>query len=47
MSWKAICQPKDEGGLGLKDILTWNQACVLQNIWTIITKAGSLWIAWI
>ena len=47
MSWKAICQPKDEGGLGLKDILTWNHACVLQNIWAIITKAGSLWIAWI
>ena len=27
--------------------MSWNQACVLQNIWAIITKSGSLWIAWI
>ncbi|XP_022765857.1 uncharacterized protein LOC111310679 [Durio zibethinus] len=47
VSWKAICYPKSEGGLGVKDILTWNLACVLQNIWSIIAKASSLWIAWI
>ena len=27
--------------------MSWNQACILQNIWAIISKAGSLWIAWI
>ena len=47
VSWQAICHPKAEGGLGLKDILSWNQACISQNIWSIITKYGSLWIAWV
>ena len=43
----AICYPKLEGGLGLKDIHSWNRACVMQNIWAIIVNSGSLWIAWI
>ena len=47
VSWENICFPKSEGGLGLKDLITWNQACVLQNIWAIIANSGSLWIAWI
>ena len=47
VSWQALCHPKAEGGLGLKDSLSWNKACIIQNIWSIIIKAGSLWIAWI
>ena len=47
MSWKEICFPKSEGGLGIKDIESWNNACILQNIWAIISKAGSIWIAWL
>ena len=47
ISWYDICHPKVEGGLGLKDTLSWNKACVMQNIWSIMVKAGSLWIAWI
>ena len=47
ISWQTICTPKSEGGLGLKDLKSWNHACVLQNIWAIMAKAGSLWIAWI
>ena len=30
-----ICLPKSEGGLGLKDLFSWNQACVMQNLWAI------------
>ena len=47
VSWMDICYPKAEGGLGLKDMASWNATCVIQNIWSILTKAGSLWIAWI
>ena len=47
VSWDAICFPKSEGGLGLKELVSWNQVSVLQNIWVIITKSGFLWIAWI
>ena len=28
-------------------MFSWNQACILQNIWAIISKSGSLWIAWL
>ncbi|XP_039070448.1 uncharacterized protein LOC120217415 [Hibiscus syriacus] len=27
VNWGTICQSKSEGGLGLKDIKTWNKAC--------------------
>ena len=47
VSWATICHPKAEGGLGIKDTLSWNKACIIQNIWSIMAKAGSLWIAWI
>ena len=47
VSWSTICLPKAEGGLGVKDILSWNRACIIQNIWSLITQAGSLWIAWV
>ena len=47
VSWKNISYPKVDGGLGFKDILSWNRASIIQNIWAIFTKAGTLWIAWI
>ena len=36
-----------EGGLGLKLAKEWNVACLLKNIWILITRAGSLWVAWL
>ena len=26
---------------------SWNMACIIQNIWAIISKAWSIWISWI
>ena len=42
VSWDYICYPKSEGDLGLNDLVSWNQPCVLQNIWAIITKSEYL-----
>lgn len=42
VKWSTACLPKKEGGLGLKDLLTWNEACAMRFIW----KGRSLWIAW-
>ncbi|KAE8697551.1 hypothetical protein F3Y22_tig00110621pilonHSYRG00460 [Hibiscus syriacus] len=36
-----------EGGLGIKDIKTWNKACMLLLIKNILAGEGSLWVAWI
>ncbi|XP_062155223.1 uncharacterized protein LOC133863288 [Alnus glutinosa] len=36
-----------EGGLGIKRIEVWNKASMLNHIWNLFTKAGSLWVAWI
>ncbi|KAE8729921.1 Peptidyl-prolyl cis-trans isomerase FKBP15-3 [Hibiscus syriacus] len=47
VSWQKICLAKSEGGLGLKDIKTWNKACMIQLIRTILEGEGSLWVAWI
>lgn len=46
VSWSNICLPWSEGGLGLKDMKPWNTACILCNLWQILTNAGSLWVAW-
>nr|GEX01311.1 RNA-directed DNA polymerase, eukaryota, reverse transcriptase zinc-binding domain protein [Tanacetum cinerariifolium] len=39
--------PKDHGGLGVKDLKTWNYALLAKNVWNIATKKDSLWVKWI
>jgi hypothetical protein len=47
VAWSQLCVPKQEGGLGIKRIEVWNKASMLNHIWNLFTKAGSLWVAWI
>ncbi|XP_038995731.1 uncharacterized protein LOC120120046 [Hibiscus syriacus] len=47
VSWVKICKPKSEGGLGLKDIKSWNNACLIFLIRKLLVREGSLWIAWL
>ncbi|CAI0459963.1 unnamed protein product [Linum tenue] len=47
VAWSRITYPKTEGGLGLRDMDSWNFACVMRHIWAILLKQGSLWVAWI
>jgi hypothetical protein len=46
VAWDKICFPK-KGGLGIKKIEVWNKASMLNHIWNIFAKAGSLWVAWV
>jgi hypothetical protein len=46
VAWSKVCLPKREGGLGIKDIAIWNQASMLNHVWNLFSKAGSLWVAW-
>ncbi|XP_039015205.1 uncharacterized protein LOC120145416 [Hibiscus syriacus] len=47
VSWGKLCLLKSEGGLGLKDIKSWNKACMMHLIRKLLAGGGSLWIAWI
>ncbi|XP_038997993.1 uncharacterized protein LOC120123057 [Hibiscus syriacus] len=47
VSWQNICLLKSEGGLGLKDLKTWNKACMILHIKNILAGEGSLWVAWV
>ncbi|KAE8686551.1 cytochrome P450 71A9-like [Hibiscus syriacus] len=47
VSWEKLCLLKSEGGLGLKDIKTWNKACMIKLIRNILAGEGSLWVVWL
>ncbi|XP_022870493.1 uncharacterized protein LOC111389759 [Olea europaea var. sylvestris] len=47
VAWKDICLPKEEGGLGLKDLKSWNLALLDKSLWKIHNKKDSLWIQWV
>jgi hypothetical protein len=47
VSWKAICAPKGEGGLGIRRIRDMNKALLASLIWRLISRQKSLWVAWV
>jgi hypothetical protein len=42
VAWEKLYFPKNEGGLGIKRSDVWNKASMLNHIWNLFTKAGSL-----
>ena len=36
------CKPTKEGGLGLFDLILWNQCLVLKQIWNICSKKDNM-----
>ncbi|XP_074297054.1 uncharacterized protein LOC141627729 [Silene latifolia] len=46
-SWKAVCAPWKEGGFGLKELLSWNKAMLLQWVWKLGSTDDSFWVTWI
>lgn len=47
VAWKTVTLPKNEGGLGLRDIGRWNKTLYLKLIWRLFTAKDSLWAAWV
>lgn len=37
IAWKIVCRPKDEGGLGIRNLQTWNEALLSRQIWRLFT----------
>nr|VDD50923.1 unnamed protein product [Brassica oleracea] len=46
VAWSTVVKTKEEGGLGVKDLLLWNKACCLRLIWLIFFMPESVWAAW-
>ncbi|GKE62563.1 hypothetical protein Tco_1512930, partial [Tanacetum coccineum] len=44
---KLPVRPKDQGGLGLKDLHIWNQALLAKHVWNLATKKDTLWVKWV
>lgn len=46
VSWEVVTKEKSTGGLGVKDLHTWNKACCIKLIWLLFFQAGSIWVGW-
>ena len=40
-SWQDICQPKDQGGLGIRDLHNINKSLIMQSAWNIANNKNS------
>ncbi|GKA26637.1 RNA-directed DNA polymerase, eukaryota, reverse transcriptase zinc-binding domain protein [Tanacetum coccineum] len=47
VAWKVACFPKEQGGLGLKFLKTWNEVLLIKQLWKIIEGKESLWVKWV
>ncbi|KAK6117718.1 hypothetical protein DH2020_048570 [Rehmannia glutinosa] len=47
IKWSKVCLPSDEGGVGLRDVHSWNKALLAKILWNIHSKADSLWVRWV
>nr|KYP63611.1 hypothetical protein KK1_018190 [Cajanus cajan] len=43
VSWKNICRPKSQVGLGIKDIITFNEALLAKWKWNLFHHRDNLW----
>ena len=47
VKWSDCCRPKDEGGLGLRNIFEWNDSAALFQLWRVVqSKENSIWLTW-
>ncbi|XP_074303190.1 uncharacterized protein LOC141637600 [Silene latifolia] len=46
-SWASFCYPRNEGGMDIKEVLTWNKTQFLKWIWKLEHKPQSLLVQWV
>lgn len=46
VAWDTIVHAKEEGGLGIRDLVSWNKATSIRLIWLLFFSSGSIWVAW-
>jgi hypothetical protein len=47
VTWDVVCLPRQEGGLGIRRLYSFNNALITSHIWSIVTGKESLWVRWI
>ena len=47
VSWKDLCFPKNEGGLGIRSLKEVNKVHCLKLIWRLSSSKASLWVKWV
>ncbi|CAL1391242.1 unnamed protein product [Linum trigynum] len=47
IGWDRMVRPKKKGGLGLKELCSWNQACIARMLWLLLMQSWTIWVAWI
>ncbi|XP_074300380.1 uncharacterized protein LOC141631638 [Silene latifolia] len=45
-SWSSICAPSNEGGFGVKELLSWNKALISKWLWLLDKTPQGLWRIW-
>ncbi|XP_074265795.1 uncharacterized protein LOC141588241 [Silene latifolia] len=46
-SWDSFCYPRAEGGIDIKEVLTWNKVQLLKWLWKLQNQPQSLWVKWV
>ena len=46
-NWEKVCKPKKEGGLGIRNLETWNLDVIGKITWHISVFHESLWVKWV
>ena len=44
IAWDVVCKRKAAGGLGVKDIIKWNQSALFKHIWAVENKKDNMWV---
>ncbi|XP_074266088.1 uncharacterized protein LOC141588551 [Silene latifolia] len=47
LKWQLLCSPKTEGGIGIKKVLSWNNAQMVKRVWKLIYRPHSIWSRWV
>ncbi|KAL2901530.1 hypothetical protein RDABS01_026612 [Bienertia sinuspersici] len=47
IAWKNVYRRKKSGGLGFRNIHTWNTASMAKHVWALARKQDNLWVRWI
>ncbi|KAL0396179.1 UNVERIFIED_CONTAM: putative mitochondrial protein [Sesamum calycinum] len=47
VAWEEIFHPKEEGGLGIRHIQSWNVALLAGVLWNIYHEADTFWAKWV